>query len=369
MTVSKKMKFAIIIPMGLWVGGVEKFTQQIAVELALEGHCVDYFFTEYVQYVSSSEKLPGLDMIRKNFVEAAGVKTIKVECESFDACENGGMWNGTNLFDVFDPSKYDVVIGSHKGEPMWPFSKISGTKIVEFVHGTDFTSGASTYANAYILINEYQLQKWLQRGGIQEKTHIIAPMVKIDCPPTRNDRAKWGIPHDSFVYGLHQASRQGIFSPVQLDAYSKIQHNKNFFVVLGGGTEYQQQAHDLGLINFLQIPSVSSSQEINSFLSCLNVYAHGRFDGEVCSSAIIEAMANNLPIVSHHSNFNNGHINQLKNCGLVATSVIQYAQYMLTYENDKNIRDAAIIATRQKYENEYKFQICQRKLLKLLKEV
>lgn len=359
------MKFAFVVPSGLWIGGVEKFTQQVAIELSKAGHFVDYFFTESMLYVPANVVHPGLDPARKKLVEGFGVRIIPVSCESAENTEVGGTWNNTNLFDYFRPHEYDVIVGSHKGEPTWPFSTLKNSKIVEFVHGTDFTSGASTYASAHVLINEYQIPRWVQMGGQLSKTHVVTPMVQIDMPSVKNDRNRWNLPHDRFIFGLHQGSRTGIFSNVQLDAFAKISSDKNFFVILGGGPEYQEQAEKLGLKNFKQIPAVSTSEEINSFLSCLNVFAHGRSDGEVCSSAIIEAMAHHLPIISHPG-YNNGHISQLSNCGLIATSIEQYAQAMFVYEHDEKIRNQVISATKEKYENECTFEVCKNKLLGLL---
>lgn len=243
------MKFAFIVPSGLWIGGVEKYTQQIAIELAKDGHDVDYFYTESMLYVPANVIHPGLDYKRKELVERYGVKTTQVSCESAESSEVGGKWNNTNLFDFFISTKYDVIIGSHKGESTWPFSKLSGAgpKIVETVHGTDFTSGASNYADAYVLINEYQIPKWKQMGGDISKTHVIAPMVMIDKPCQINDRKKWGLPENKFIFGLHQGARLGLFSNVQLDAYAKIENTNNFFAILGGGPEYSKHAKRLGL--------------------------------------------------------------------------------------------------------------------------
>tara|TARA_Y100000310_G_scaffold317003_1_gene369406 strand:- start:1553 stop:2671 length:1119 start_codon:yes stop_codon:yes gene_type:complete len=359
-------RIAFISPSGLWVGGVEKYTQQIAMEYSKAGHSVDYFYTESTLYLPKNIVHPGLDLSRKELVESAGVRTIKVDCGSVDSLESGGTWNNTNLFEVFDPSHYDFVVGSHKGEPSWPFSIIKGPKIIEFVHGTDFTSGASTYADLYVLINEYQTTKWFEMGGIHSKTQVITPMVEIDPPSINNNCSRWGIPEDKFIFGLHQSARAGLNSGIPLEAYSKIENENNFFVILGGGDEYKEQAEELGLKNFLQLPPVSTSKEINSFLSCLDVYAHGHKDGEVCSSAIIEAMANSLPMISHVSPYNNGHVAQLSNCGIVVNHMLEYAYGMLLYEKDVGLIDEAIKATKLKYKNDCDINVCRNKLLELL---
>jgi glycosyltransferase involved in cell wall biosynthesis len=293
-------------------------------------------------------------------MERNGVNLFEVKCKSINPLESGGFWNDSNLFELFDQNLYDVVIGGHKGEPCWPFSEIKGPKIIETVHGTDFTSGASTYSDAYVLISEYQRQRWVRAGGDLQRTKIIYPMVKIEKPALVRDRKSWNIPDDKFVFGYHQAARPGLFSSIPLDAYAKIQNNSNFFVLLGGTEEYTEYAKSKGIINFMRIPPASSSESVNSFLSCLDVYAHGRFDGEVCSSAIIEAMAHGLPIITHPSAFNNGHLTQIEDCGFAASSAHDYANLMFHLQNDKNIYKFSSEKTIQKYENFFSFDHCRK---------
>jgi glycosyltransferase involved in cell wall biosynthesis len=362
------MKIAFVVPSGLWIGGVEKYTQQIAIELAKDGHDVDYFYTESMLYVPANVVHPGLDLSRKELIESYGVKTIQVTCETAESSEVGGTWNNTNLFSVFSHLNYDVVIGSHKGESTWPFSKIAGqgVKIIETVHGTEFTSGASKYADAYILINEFQRERWYMSGGIPSKTHVIFPMVSVDKSKSNNVRREWNIPDNKFVFGMHQAARKGLFSNIPLDAYREVQDDSNFFVILGGTEEYDNHARRIGLTNFLRIPAVSDSASINSFLSCLDVYSHGRLDGEVCSSAIIEAMSHGLPIVTHPSNFNNGHIFQIDGCGFLARTSREYADVMKSLQNDAALRNLSSEKTREKYEEKFSFSKCRQDLLDVI---
>ena len=363
------MRVAFIKNSGLCAGGIEKYLQQIAVELVKTGVTVDFFYTDAVPCGSNRIMQPGTDPGRRSFMEAAGVNLVETSCSYFDTLETGGKWYDTDLFDVFDPQKYQVVIGGHKGEPNWPFSEIKGPKILETVHGTDFTSGASQYSDAYVLISEYQKDRWLKAGGDIKKTHVIAPMVMIKRSPEKCERSKWDIPRDKFIFGMHQAPRRGLFSSVPLDAYLSIQSENNFFAMLGGTEEHSNYAKQIGVKNFLRIPAVSSSGEVNSFLSCLDVYSHGRSDGEVCSSAIIEAMANSLPIITHPSNINNGHITQIEGCGFIAKSPKEYTQYMATLESIKEVRNLSSIATKAKYEERFEFVQCRAMLLKLIRQL
>lgn len=363
------MKIAIIKPGGLCAGGIEKYLQQIAVEFRKKDCHVDYFYTESVPCGSSGWIHPGTDPDRKTFMESNDIKLHQVSCTHIDDLESGGKWHNTNFFEVFDSSKYDVVIGATKGDPCWPFSAIKGPKIIETVHGTAFSSKASDYADAYILISDYQKEGWLRSGGDIRRTHVIYPMVKIDKTKSNRDRSFWGLPTNRFIYGMHQSARSGLFSSVPLDAYFSIQSDENFFVLLGGTDEYDNYAKFRGISNFMRIPAISDSSEINSFLSCLDVYAHGRMDGEVCSSAIIEAMSNGLPIITHPSTVNNGHLIQVDDCGFVASSTSDYAYLMTRLQCNQDIYKESAMKTIQKYESLFDFETCKNSLMNLAYEL
>lgn len=366
--IKKQLKIAFIATSGLWYGGTEKCTQKQAIALREAGHIVDYYFTESTHYTNGNVH-PGLDQQVKSYVESFGVKTISIACDSIDAFDPQKEWNNTDLFNHFDSKKYDIVIGNHKGEPMWPYSIIDNSKIIEVIHGTDFTRGTSNYAHGYVLITPYQQPLWQRHGGIMSKTTIIPQMVIIKKPEIENDRSYWDIPKDKFIFGMHQGARSGLFSHIVLEAYSKIESDNNFFVILGGDLEYENQAKRLGLKNFKRIPSISDSEQVSSFLSCLNVYAHGRFDGEVSSSAIIEAMARSLPIITHPSIYNNGHLEQLSNVGAIVSSVEEYARAMSLLEQDPEIRKNLSIRSKNKYENVYEHDLCKNYFVNFVENV
>lgn len=360
------MKAAIIKQGGLCAGGIEKYLQQIAVELKRSDWVVDYFYTDSVPCGPHGWIQPGTHPERKAAMEKSGINLFQVECTNIDALESGGKWNNSNLFDIFNASLYDVVIGGHKGEPCWPFSVIKGPRIIETVHGTDFTSGASTYADAYVLISEYQRQRWYNSGGDPKRTHVIAPMVSVDMNFANCNKQEWTIPENKFVFGMHQSPRHGLFSRIPLEAYASIEDDSNFFVILGGEPEYSSQAKSLGLKNFLHIPAVSSSAQINSFLSCLDVYAHGRIDGEVCSSSIIEAMAHSLPVVSHPSTFNNGHASQIDGCGFMARSPQEYASILYNLQKNNELRKNVSGMTKEKYQKFFSYESTKQELLNVI---
>jgi glycosyltransferase involved in cell wall biosynthesis len=362
------MNFAIIKQGGLCAGGIEKYLQHITKILIGSGHSVTYFYTDAVTCGPSNWMHPGTDPTRKKYVEDLGAKLVEVSCSHIVALEQGGEWLNTDFWDLFKEEDYDVVIGGHKGEPCWPFSQIKNTGIVETVHGTAFTSGVSKYADAYILISEIQNQKWFNLGGIADKTHNIYPAVGI--PEFKKcQRSKYGIPKDKFIYGMHQSNRQGLWSPIPLNAYKAIETDDTCFVLLGGEEAYVQQANRIGLKNFIRVPFASTSEGVHEVLSCLDVYTHGRSDGEVCSSAIIEAMYHGLPIVTHKSGINNGHLYQINGCGFLGDNIEQYASNMYSLFSNKQLYDESSQKTKQAYSEKFNFVEIEKRILHVLENV
>lgn len=359
------MRYAIIKQGGLCAGGIEKYLQQISKMLIDAGHTVTYYYTDAVTCGPSNWMHPGTDMVRKRYMESIGAKLIEVSCSHIESLERGGEWLDTDFWKLFNEEDFDVVIGGHKGEPCWPFSEMKTVGIVETVHGTDFTSGASQYADAYILISEIQNAKWFKSGGIPTKTHNIYPTIAIPDFKT-GQRSKYGIAENKFVFGMHQSNRSGLWSGIPLEAYKKIESDKTCFVMLGGESAYIEQAQKLELQNFIRIPFVSTAEEVHEVISCFNVYAHGRSDGEVCSSAIIEAMYHGLPIVTHQSSMNNGHLFQINGCGFLANNIEQYAKILYDLTWDESLYQESSSKTKKAYLEKFDLNKTKNHTLKIL---
>ena len=106
---------------------------------------------------------------------------------------------------------------------------------------------------------------------------------------------------------------------------------------MGGSNLYKDQAAKIPDVYF--IPTSSDPKIISSFLLTLDIYAHGRKDGEINSTAIAEAMSAGLPIVSHVGTINNGHIEQIGNAGKVCLNLIDYVQMIESLLTDDLFRN------------------------------
>jgi glycosyltransferase involved in cell wall biosynthesis len=222
---------------------------------------------------------------------------------------------------------------------------------------------AERKSNVYktVLISNEQRNKWISAGGDENKSIIISNPVF--CPKT-SLKYKFD---NKFVYGLHQRSDESIFSHIPLEAYKKIESDSTMFLLLGGSNKHKQQASNLGIKNIQFIPTTPDLLEIHKFLNSLNVYAHGRADGEQCSTAIIEAMSHGLPIVSHFAT-SNGHVEQISNAGKVVNTVEEYSNILLALKDDKRYYDECSKNCKIRYENEYSIDAIMNKYCNLFKE-
>ena len=168
---------------------------------------------------------------------------------------------------------------------------------------------------------------------------------------------------------MHQSDRQNLFSPVVLNAYRKIETDNTAFVLLGGERSYIDKAQALGLKNFYHVGFASSPEKIQNVLRGFNIYAHGRYDGEVCSSAIIEAMSNGTPVISHPSQINNGHFYQIRDCGFWCSSTEEYADAMRLLMDNKQLYQQKIQETTQVYETMFDYEKCIQQMIDVFRRV
>jgi hypothetical protein len=174
-------------------------------------------------------------------------------------------------------------------------------------------------------LSAFSAVKWIQRGGDKKRIRYTSLPISTNEDTGATLTLLLGL-KGKLVFGMHQRADNSIFSPIPLLAYSKIESATTTFLLLGGGDAYKQQAKELGLKNVHFLEATGDSSFIFKFLRTLSVYAHGRKDGEINSQAIAEAMYVGLPIVSHFSEINNGHVECIGDAGKVVSTVDEYQE-------------------------------------------
>lgn len=361
-------KVACIKFAGLASGGTEKALQNIAMILSQQDdYAVDYYYTNAAPFLNHWFVHPDNDENRKKWVESFGINTIPVHVESKQANIAPYVWNNTNFWELFDEDEYDIIQTARGGYPEYPFNLINRTKIIDGIH-SDSGEDKDNIVRA-ILISKWQAEKWASNGGNIQKAVIIPNLVSVPEKFKSNLREKLGIPEDAFVYGFHQRDDSNIFSPVSLQSYSLIQNKDTHFILLGGSIKHRQLAKQLNLKNIHFIDFSSDQKLIHNFLGAIDVYAHSRVDGEVCSVAMIEAMYHGKPIVTHPGTVSMGHAEQIEGCGYMAYSIDDYAKKIKSIQDSKDLYLEMSQNTQNKYFEKYSYNTVKKKILDLYREV
>ena len=346
----KKIKVAFVKFCGMANGGTEKYLQTISALLPKSRFEVDFFYCDTAPYIGSDFKHSDTDVSRVEYTRSHGVNLIKFNVGAKNVLHPEHTWINTDFWQVFDPSKYDIIQTGRAGHPEYPFTLINDTPIVDSIHLAGMAENKEN-VKMTVLVSSEQREKWVSAGGDRNKSVVVS--VPVIVPEVRKKcyRQELGLTN-KFVFGMHQRDDDGIFSPIPLEAFSKIENDKNFFLLLGGSKKYQQQADELGLRNVAFLETTSDVNKIHQFLKTLDVYAHGRNDGEQCSSAIIEAMSHGLPLISHEAP-SMGQKEQIGDAGEVVCDSTNYFQVMLRMMKDNEYYSRCSKNSLFRYENIY----------------
>tara|TARA_R110000765_G_scaffold79392_3_gene156228 strand:+ start:922 stop:2016 length:1095 start_codon:yes stop_codon:yes gene_type:complete len=360
-------KIAFIKFAGLAAGGCEKYLQNIACILSNSQQFeVDYYYTNAAPYINWSSPFihPDNDESRQKIMEDHQINLIKVDVQNKDGSGPPYEWINTNFWELFDENQYDYVSSARSGYPEYPFHLINKTKIIDTIHGQDGEDKVNI--SKVILLCEWQAKQWSENGGNIAKATVIPTLVKVPPKTPSLLRQKLSIPSDAFVYGFHQGDREDIYSPVSLEAYNQIKNENNYFIIMGASEQHRKFAEQINCPHIKFIDFSSCVNDIHDFLGGIDVFAHARNDGEVCSAAIIEALYHGKPVISHPA-MNMGHQEQIEGCGKMVYSVQEYAQEMLTLEQNDAYYQTLSLAAEEKYTAKYSYTTIRDKILQLYK--
>ena len=317
---------------GLSSGGTEKWLQMMAANLNKNQFEVTYFYCDAAPYIGSDFKHPTTDITRLKYLVDANVHLIKFHVEAKDVTREDHFWVGNNFWSLFDESAFDLVVTGKAGPAEYPYTEIS-LPIVEYVTlgvGVDQTESIKWSIHC----SEWQRRRWIRMGGKSVGSSTL-PIPYFDVRSDEDYRLELGIPENAFVIGMHQRADNGIFSTVPLSAFELLSDPNAYFVLLGGGSLYADQAKRLGIDNFVNLPHTAEEKLISKFLNTLNVFAHGRSDGETFGTVFAEAMSHGLPVVTHFSKDGaNAQSETIGPAGKCVETIGQYAEFLEDLKSD-----------------------------------
>jgi len=337
MAKNKKIKIAFIKYSGLSSGGTEKQLIRLAANLNKDLFDVDYYWCNPGIDLFSDAISDPTSIVQRNYLENNAVRTIEFKVEKRDISDSRHKWINTNFWEVFNYKNYDIIQTAKSGHPEYPFTHIPKPIIEWNIFGSiDFSK------NIYktVCISKWIYDIWISNGGNPEKGEIIYPGIPKST--SHNIYRGESSGKNNIILGFHQRKSDDIFSPIPLRVFSKVRNkikNKKLkFIILGGSDLYKKQAKILNLLHNIKfLTPVTEWFKICNFLSSLDIYCHGRKDGECHGTAIQEAMLHGLPVVSHKA-LMNGHIEIIGDCGKVCDNEECYEKYLTKLILDNELR-------------------------------
>lgn len=350
-----KIKIAFIKFAGLSAGGTEKFLQVLAANLPKERFSVDYFYCDAAPYTSGDFNHVNTDPERVRFMEENNINLIKFNVGYKDTNSTIHKWIGSDFFEKFDESKYDLIQTGRAGYPEYPFTEIKKTPIIDSLHLSVKQIDNQFNIARVLHISKWSADEWIKKGGDKKRVEVISTFIDRPNPDVKNLREELGL-SDKMIFGFHQRKDDWIYSPIPLAAYKKIEDENTHFLLLNGSDLYKKQAEELGIKNITFLPYAETQEDIYKFIKTLDVFAHGRKDGEVNSAAMAEAMFFGLPIISHTSEYSNGHIEAIGNAGAVVETIEEYALELNKLKNDKQHYENLSKNAKARFEERYGLQ-------------
>lgn len=360
-----RIRLAIIKYGGLSAGGTEKFLQTIAANLDQRDFDVTYFYCDSSPYIGSEFSHPDTDPVREEYLRRAGVKLVKFNVQAKNILDKFHSWEGTDFWEKFTEQDFDLIQTGRAGHPEYPFHLIKSIPIIDSIH---LNAGVDNQKNIakVMLLGEWSLREWIKNGGDARRAVVISHPIE---PATSLKSDQSLLSKEVIVFGFHQRVSDDIFSDIPLKAFAGLPKEKVCFRIMGGSELYRKQANQLGLSNVQFIDFSSNQSEIERFLNGLDVYAHGRKDGEINSTAIAEALRHGKPIISHRSKVNNGHVECIGKAGKVVDSVREYMQEMKRYVESPEILPDCAMTSLEQFKNRYELSEQIKKISRIYKQV
>lgn len=368
-----KKKIAFVKHGGLTIGGSELWIQKIAANLPKDRFDIDFFYCDDTEYIGGPHVVSPSRPERIEYLISNGVNVIRFNGGKKNIKTLTHEWVGSDFFEVFDESKYDLIQTVKAGPKEYPFYKLS-KPVVEIVALANRPDTSKNIAWSFHS-SGWQRAQWVRLGGSIEKSSVLTAPVEQPQSST-NYRSELGIPANAIVAGFHQRRDNSIASPIPLLAFKKIQESYPkesaawHFIIKNGGDFYRTQARELGLKNIHFLEPTPDSASVSTFLNTLDIFAHGRKDGETFGAVFVEAMIHGLPCLSHWSEEGaNAQPETMGPAGMFAMNLDEYTRDLHRLYSDNTFRKHLASKAKPHTDTYYSMEKCIAELIEVYDKV
>ena len=364
----QKIRIAFIKFGGMSAGGTERWLQMMAANLPSDQFSIDYFYCDAAPYVGSDYKHADTDPARLQFMEEGGVNLIRFHVGAKDITVPTHDWIDTDFWDHFDPSQYDFVQTGKAGPAEYPYYLMQ-TPVVECVNLSAGVDHSPNIAWSFH-VSQWLRRAWANFGGNTVRSSVV-PVPVLDPATDKNLRSELSIAKNAIVCGFHQRNDDAIYSPIPLNAFAQIADANCHFILMGGGESYHEQAERLGLSNVHFLGHSGDRLRISSFLNALDIFVHGRRDGETFGTVLAEAMMHGLPCISHQClvGNNNAQIETMGPGGFFARDSIEYVELLNALIFDAALREKLSNKAKTHAKQYYSLSACVEKVAATYKQL
>ena len=326
------IRLAFIKYGGLGAGGTERWLQMAAMALPKNKYTVDYFYTDH-----------NVDVNRLRFMQESGVKLVpfSVGSRKNNATQD---WEDTDFWEKFDESAYDYVQTAKFCTAEYPYYLLNLPVIERIAFAVDIDRSLNIVYT--FTPSNWLRSKWISRGGVSTRSAVL-PSPVMEPATDDNLRGFLNLPKTAIVAGFHQRVDDNSYSEIPLKIFAKLENENRFFLIMGGSRLYRTQAESLGLTNVRFIEHDADPIAISRFLNTLDIFAHGRKDGETYGAVFAEALMHGLPCLAHRSTIDNAHKDTMGCHGLFANYEYQYRRYLLKLFLDNEFRSKLSVGAQQ----------------------
>lgn len=348
----RKINIAFIKREGLGAGGTERWLQFAAITFVKNNYNVDYYYSQDRQDKNRIKEL------NKNNVNLIPFKIKKIA--------NNSEWIDTDFWKKFDENNYDFIITSMYCSTEYPFDKIKKPIIPGINFGIHVDLTKSILHSFFP--SEWLRQKWIKNGGSKLKSSVIP--VPVERPFNNNNfRKKLKIKNSDIVAGFHQRVDNNIFSNIPLNSFKNFDRGDFYFIIMGGSERYKKQAKALKLKNVIFLNHSSDHSIISKFLNTLNIFAHGRSDGETYGSVFAEALMHGLPCLSHYTGIDDAQKDTMGPHGVFAKNQIEYDQFLEKLFINNSFRNKLKLNSKNFAKKNYYRRLIEKKIIKSFNKI
>jgi len=239
----------------------------------------------------------------------------------------------TNFEDVIRENGIEILHFARSGYYEWPFNKRMcrsqiETNIFGYRDPTLYLDGTISVARC-LGLHDY-------KNTVLIPSPIPLPSHQFE--DVQDLREELGINKTTLVFG--RIGRPANFSPIALEAFNKFRkHVPSKYIIVGACNEAQAFIRNYNMQDdVIMIECTNDDHFIERFHKTIDIFAHYRSDGEICSTAISQALMYGIPAITHYAGLN-GQAEWIGPGGACVSDHSMYLQAMLQI-SDPNIRKA-----------------------------